>query len=410
MTYTRPSRLYRLLADAPRPLFRVTAEDGTVWEDDELTEISIHRGSGDLVGSVTPSTASIGVPHRVAVKSGAHVTITLGPWFAAWIRDRGADPNLGVFGRFTGRIGRQTVTDYTAMKQTTIVEAASWTAQLARAAQTTALNTDDDVSTAIKALMEPAFLASRITVNSHYSGDYLAFSEPAATYKDTIDSLTSDIGVLVADHRNGRQLIKPIPWRLADAQARLATEYPLIRSQAISPATWTQPNEGVPPTYRGQWRNSTGGISELYAGPNPADTFVSDVDWTHVQINTDQWEWLYGLRAQGFETDYRIETLKIDVLRLLASDIPVHRYVAAQLLGAEVGDPVFFSLDWPNPVRGIYWLTSIDERITSREWEMSITVAPYRSLAGDLTPTVPARVWDSALYSWDSETRAWDET
>ena len=76
----------------------------------------------------------------------------------------------------------------------------------------------------------------------------------------------------------------------------------------------------------------------------------------------------------------------------------------------QVGDPVYFSQDWPTPLRGVHFAEGITETIDCDTWEVTLNLVRFRELTGEepVSP-VPARVWDQAQNPWDTETRKWKE-
>ncbi|HAY42805.1 MAG TPA: hypothetical protein DCY59_04315 [Micrococcaceae bacterium] len=184
---------------------------------------------------------------------------------------------------------------------------------------------------------------------------------------------------------------------------------PLTRGQALSPAQWSQPNEGVPQAYRLVRRRADNIIVNADIGEIDGTQPVVDLDWSYFRGHTDQWLYVHALRAQGFEDRYRISKLSIDLLQLLTSDRPLDKQQAGKLLTLEPGDPIYLSGDWPGVFRGIYFAEGITETINSNTWQIDLEISNFRETVGQVSPEIPAKIWDSASYPWQDEFRKWNE-
>ena len=116
----------------------------------------------------------------------------------------------------------------------------------------------------------------------------------------------------------------------------------------------------------------------------------------------------YRLRALEWDGSYSIPSVEIDLLHLITSPRRYDRDQAARLLTMEIGDPVYLSGDWHHQLQGIHFATGITENITGAGWSLTFSISPAQTVVGSVSPTVPARVWDSATYPWSDESRTWD--
>lgn len=408
MIRTEPRRLTRTIREIGVPFQLLVAETPVAtFSDDTIQSISISHGGTDEAPGVEPSTCEMTVTGNRGLLSGEslHVLLTqaaadvlaahTGTVTAAQIQDR-----------FTGRIGRQANHDQPRRPSATI-SAASWTAQLSRMKTTYNLTAGMPVGTALSYLCVHPDLPD-LTIGTAGPWDVLAEAIPEATHRDTISKLTADLGILIRHKRDGSISAWSLPYRLAYAQNSVGQTYPLTRHQVLAPATWEQPNEHLRPRYRGRWIGPDGAIIERLHG-GTGTTLIEDIDWTYVKQQTEGLE--INWRAVNRRADAREFTLpqvKVDLLALLRSENPYDRGQAGHMLALTVGDAVHHSGDWRPEIDGIQIVTGIDERITGTEWTLTLSLAPYARVFGEVSPQVPAMVWDSATYPWDDESRTWN--
>jgi hypothetical protein len=84
------------------------------------------------------------------------------------------------------------------------------------------------------------------------------------------------------------------------------------------------------------------------------------------------------------------------------------RRPGTRLLVLEAGSPIYLSGDWHHQLQGIHFAVGITETITGAGWTLNLELAPSYHVVGSISPTVPARVWDSATYAWSAESRTWN--
>lgn len=412
----RPGRLYRKLDWLPKPLFALQTNPLGNLTDDEISSVVIHRGKSDNSGGVHPSTMEVSLGNNKVGIAGNIIGLIIrsAPADAIAARVGGDSADAAYIApRFRGRLGKQSMDDRGDKKlPLNTIMASSWSAQLSYAPDVHALPSGTNVLTLLQRILRPDYLASRITVLSNGTMDTI-FGEANGKYSDLIGKYAGDIGVLVRDRRDGSLEVMPMPFRRDDALARMATLPSLTRGQAISPASWDQPNELPPTEYRLTYRDAANVVKTIVTSPTGSVTGtapVEDVDWTYFRANTDQWRYIHGMRSATFDDRFRLETVTIDLIHLLSSKYSYHWQQAGYLLKMQTGDPVYLGKDWPTVLQGVHFAEGIKETINSETWEIELSLIRFRELTGDEpTGTIPARVWDQAVYPWDTETRKWDE-
>lgn len=407
MAWMIPGHLYRTLdkIGVPTPLLTITGDTFAVT-DDQITSVSIGHGGTDPSPGVQPSTCEAVLQRPSWTKTGENFAVALTAAATSALSTHTGQSINSIRNRFTGRVGRQTNTD-NAGRLVANMTAASWSAQLPRIRTSYFLPDGTGVHDALRFLCSPDALPA-ISWMAYGDDDILAEPIADATYKDTAGKLTADIGTLVRDTRDGTLEAWSLPYRETWAAQRLADRYPLTRSQAISPATWDQPNEDIPVKVRADWIDAAGNPYARSSGGTP-ETIVERHDWTHIQAQTGALDMHFeALVNQGWNRLFRLPTVTVDLLYLLSSPREYHRGQAGMLLALNAGDPIGLSGDWPEYLRGLHFVTGLTETITKDEWMLDLSLVPYSLVLGENSPTVPAMVWDSATYPWNTETRSWD--
>ena len=414
MSYTRPGRLYRTLnrLGIATPLLEVAGETFTAT-DDEITSVSISHGGTSPSPGIQPSTCETVLQKTLWMKTGQNMTVRLTSAAAASIAARtgGTVTAARIRDRFTGRIGAQDYDDLAGRLEIRLA-AASWSAQLGRLKDVPRwFNAGMQVNEVIRFLVATHAALPQISWISYGAGrwDVLAEDQPEGTIGNLLSNLTADIGVLVRDTRAGQLEAWPLAYRHSWAQQELSRQYPLTRSQAISPAKWSQPNEDMPAKVSALWIAQDGTEEHVSAG-GTEDSLIDRHDWTYVKDQGTEnllshWR---ALVAQQWERVMRIPSVKIDLLMLLGSDKDYHRGQAGLLLGLNAGDTIGLSGDWYHDLRGIHIVSGIDEQITGSSWTLTLSLIPWRLVFGEDSPEVPALVWESAIYPWDDESRNWN--
>lgn len=410
MVYTRPGRLYRKLTP-DQPLFRFTTDQGTDLRDGALTGVTIKRGNGSPGGGIAPSTLEAGLTGFAAIQSGNHCRLSLTDYGAQLLADRVGVSASSIQPRFTGRVGKQTVDDRGRRQRTTMF-AASWTAQLGQVAKSYTPTVGENIATVISELMTSPALPRlngpiRMATPDQYGTVHQ--QEDEQTYSN-IGKWTSDLGLLVRDHRAGTQQLMTHAQRWDDALERMDYWLPVIRSQALAPSSWEQSSTTIPRNQRLTWGSGAGNNSATWGDVDDPNAVVVDHDLTHARFNNEDQVRAegYRLRALEWESSYSIPSVEIDLIQLITSAKQYDRDQAARLLKMNIGDPIYLSGDWHHQLQGIHFTTGITERITGAGWSLTFSIAPAQIVVGSVSPTVPARVWDSATHLWSDESRTWD--
>lgn len=414
----KPGRLYRKLDWLPKPLFAVINNSTGNMYDDEISSVTINRGKSDNAGGVTPATMEVQLGTNKVGKAGDIIALVInfGARNAIIAKLGGsAEDSAYIAARFRGRLGRQTMEDRGDKKlPLNTMMAASWSAQLPYSPDVHTLPSGTNIYTLLERILRPSYLAARINVSRPDATPLdSTFGDVTGKYSDLIGKFAGDIGILVRDTRSGDLEVLPMPYRREDALSRMATLPALTRSQALSPASWDQPNEQPATEYRLKYRDANNVVKTIVTSPTGAVTGtapVEDLDWTYFRAYTDQWRYVHGLRSSGFDDRFRLETVTIDLLELLSSPHKYHWQQALYVLKMQVGDPVYLGADWPNPLKGVHFAEGITERIDLDTWEVELHLIRFRELTGDEpTGTIPARVWEQAKYPWSTETREWGQ-
>lgn len=237
-------------------------------------------------------------------------------------------------------------------------------------------------------------------------------AHPAITASDLLGIL-SDRLYMLGDTRQGHFRVASLTAMEANAAAAAVNTWPLARAHVLAPTTWDQPST-YPTEYRVLLRPPSGGTYEIITAPGgvpTGETRLEDLDWSELVRDTEQWRRVYGRRWQTFQGYWRIPSVTVRLDHLLASRYASHRRAAGMLLRLNVGDPVPLAGDWPGPIDGVHFATSMEEQITPDAWSLTIGLTPYNALAGeDQLPVLP-RTWDQAgTRTWDDAgTDTWNE-
>lgn len=411
----KPGRLYRKLDWLPKPLFVLQNNtSGTIY-DDEIRSITINRGKSDNSGGVHPSTMEIQLANNKVGKAGDITALALnfGARNAIVAKVGGSEAESSYISwRFRGRLGVQSMEDTGKLPSNTML-CSSWSAQLSYSPDVHSVPSGTSTGTLLERILTPGYLAARIPVIKQGAYDN-TFGDSTGRYSDLIAPFAQDVGILVRDTRAGQLEILPMVYRRDRALAGMANATSLTRSQALSPAKWVQPNETPAVEYRLTYRDAANVVKTIVTSPTGAVTGtapVEDLDWTHFRAYTDQWRYVHAMRAAGFDDRFRLETVKVDLIHLLSSPWPYHWDQAVYLLKMQTGDPVYFGKDWPTVLQGVHFAEGIKEHIDSETWEITLSLIRFREITGEeASGMIPARVWDQAVYAWDTESRKWDES
>lgn len=396
---------------------------GLAEADDTITSIVISRGtSGRNVGH-NPTTCEVEFIGRQAG------TYTGFP-FRVFIRENPANLIAALIGtsgaliaeRFRGRLGVISILDNGDKKPAfTTFSGSSYLTQMNYSPAGFTPYTNETLATLLNDMTkanEPIrgvnFNTSLEPTNLRYYGDGSGFGE-SGLFNEGKDWAAADIGILIQDRRDGSATAWSHQRRVTHAANRAETEFPLMRNQAISPATYEQPNERPAKIINYQIRNEQGGLAtrtaEL-ANVTGENREVEEIDWSKWQVLDFDNQLKHEAYARVFESSariYSIPTVRVDLLMLLRDGGQYALRIARQMLELEVGDPVFLSGDWPNALRGTHFADGIKETLKPDEWSIELSLVPHVSVTGQAPPTVRPRAWDSFTYDWQTETKQWNE-
>lgn len=384
--------------------------------ENEIQSVTIHRGKSSRGGGSHPSTLEITLTGRYSATTSGHNVRFFIREPAAELLAAHLGGSASVIGpRYVGRLAKSSVEDR-GLSFSTTLSAASWISQMNYSPKSFTPKAGMTAHTVISGLSSASDPLRGINMAFFGGSEVVARDQEPTLFKDGISQYAEDIGILMQETRSGTTNVFGHLWRGTNAEAKMLTEYPLTRSQAISPAQWEQSNERPPAIVNYKVTNSTGGVAvrtvNLGSGTGEQQESV-DFDWSHIKLTTDDNQLYREAYARAFELSdqlYRIPSITVDLLYLISSPYEYHRKQAAQLLSLEAGDPVFLSGDWPTPVDGIHFAEGITEQITADSWTVELSLVPSSHAIGKQTTSVPARVWDSARNTWDSETRTWDKS
>ncbi|MFJ2318452.1 hypothetical protein ACIOTN_17320 [Glutamicibacter sp. NPDC087661] len=419
LTDYTPGRLRRTLAPitADQLKFYMYSEPtGGIYED-EIESVSIFRGTDGRATGSNPSVMELTLTgQRLAKVSGHNIRFGLRESPASLLATHlgGSATGADIETRYTGRVGTTAINDRGTRSSTTY-SAASWIAQMNYSPVHYTPTAGQYLHTVIQGLAHADEPLRGITLTSHGNLPNIATTDSPQLFKDGIGKYAADLGVLMRETRDGRTQVMGHEYRYTMAMNRLSSAIPLIRSEAISPADYEQPNERPGAIVQFKVTNENNLVSTRTAettNPNGELRETVERDWSYIKVtNTDNQPYREAY-AQVYESnnrEFRIPKIKIDLLYLIGSNSDYHKQQAAQLLALEAGDPIFLSGDWATALGGIHFAEGIRENITPDEWSLELSLVPIAQAIGYTGTSVPAKAWDSAVHPWDSETREWNQ-
>lgn len=419
----RPRRLHRKLSPNGASLFRVVTSAGT-FQDSEIYEMSITGGTAAANPDISPSTAEFTIESAVTIQRDTTVHIQLADWFAQQLGSYGGATAAQIQDRFKGRKGLTEVEDKAWKIRgkadfKTIVSASSWTTLLRVARRTTSPVANENMLTSLlRATNHPSitpYMSADAPGAATY--DYVFANDPGLTFEEVVNKYGTDLGTFPQHRRNGSLRFLSIGRRRQLLTEGVATQLPLLRSQGISPAQWSQSIESASNQLVNVRRLADGSEFRqnwpLPDGTAPVLLETQDVDMLHARIMTENYRyWMNALNNQANSGRMELQSVTIDLIMLLSSKKTVDRRVGTQLLALNPGDLIYLSYDWPVAIQAPYYANQIKETITPDSWTLELSLYHPRDVVGtydgDL-PEVPARVWDSAVYPWNSESREWNK-
>lgn len=419
MAIFKPGRLRRVLNPIIGTgwLFTMYTPSYQVYED-EITSITITRGTNGRNVGHNPTVVEVGI-------NGRYDTLTTGEQQRVFLREQqaaalaayvGGTTGTEIVDRYQGRLGTISLDD-TGKRFHTTVAGSSWLTQMnyspAHFTPSVYQPLNElylDMTKASEPLRGIQFGTALGSPNvTKYAG-----GEPTL-YRDGIDTYAADIGVMFQEKRNGQTIAYAHTRRKDLALERLATEYPLMRNQAIAPGRYEQSNERPGKRIYYTIRNAGGGIAtRMVEVLNPTGELreIENIDWTAFQLSDDENQLYREAYSRVHESSarlYTMPTVTVDLLMLLRQGSPYAKKIAGQMLKLEVGEPVFLSGDWPTRLRGVHFADGIKETVTPDSWTFDLSLVPHPVATGHNSPEVPGRAWDSMLTQWDQETREWNQ-
>lgn len=416
---TKPSKLWRKLG-ATQPLFVSISEPFGIRSDDSITDYTITHGTGNPAG-LSVTAAEIGVTGSVPPSANANVIISM--------TDYGADLLAGLIGadpagpttaraRFSGRVVGIDVNDRGDRRpdlRTTKLTASSWTSILSTLGwDVTIPSLWPDLPRIYQAFLDGDQMPGAANFTSHGVFPFTKWQQGDKVTADTVTGeCMADIGVLF---RSPRGVAAYEAWTVdarAAAGAALAADRAapeLLRRHCDSPVTWSIPI-AIPKlvTWSIYWNDGT-----LHAGtafPNiPGASYrwsSEELKLEDLVIDPNTFNMMRAMQArvnQSTPTRYSVDTLKIDLLRLLASDNPDDVATAGMLLRLDAGDPLKLGYDWPDEISGIVYASRITERLSPHSWTLEIDCHTSEQITGVASPAPAGDTWPTA---W-SQATTWD--
>lgn len=420
MAIFKPSRLRRVLNPiiGTGPMFTLYTPSFSAYEDD-ITSITMNRGtSGRNVGH-NPSTLEVGmVGRRDELATGDAMRLYLREEQASALAAFIGATTASIMQRFYGRLGVIGVDD-TGRKFHTDASGSSWMTQMNYSPAKFAPSADELLSTLYVDMTKSnqpirgidfGTVLGAVNITHYMAGETQVF-------KDGIGTYAADIGIFFQERRDGKTYAYSHTSRIALVNALVSdpSVYPLMRSQAISPGRYEQPNERPAKRVEYTVHNATGGLTTRVAEiENHTGELreIEVVDWSHWRASNDQNQLNLEAYARVYDSSarlYRLPTINVDLLLLLRDGRDYARNIVRQMLELEVGEPVFLSGDWPPKTQGVHFADGITETIGPDEWTITLSLVPHAAATGQPGPTVVPRAWDSANYQWKTETRKWDK-
>lgn len=415
-------RLYDLLG-ATEALFTASDGDAGAWDDSRLSTLSLTRGAGADGPGILTGTANLTIGGQaLAPRHDQTLYVRLTEYgatlVAALVGNRSA---AQVRPRWFGRVARQNVNDtHRTAAVATQITAADWLTELARASQTApGVSSGDKFPAIMTAAISAASLPPFWTVTQDPVDNTSWIESVGAgthTWADISEKFTADAGTLVQQARDGGFLVRNLVSRRDAALAwDPETTEPLTRRQCLSPAGWEQPISN-PTTVKWSYSlNGAAAVNKTYRKGSSTRTIketvtnVSAVVYFRTSSSVDNFNMSMEGRAYRLGGwGYRVQSVTVDLLRLLSSTVEADRRLAGQLLTAEPYDPVVLTHDWPDEVKGFHYLGEITEDISRDRWDLTLQLIPAVQLLGSVAETfvTPAGLtWDTGrplTETWDT--------
>lgn len=435
---TPPSPLWKALG-ATQPVFHVDdgSGSGATMDDSRITSISIEAGTTMAGLSTAGATVEVtGYQGYLQPEDTTTFDISLtayGGLLLSRLTGRSAE---SLRPRFRGRGTAHDITDTSDGNRTTKMRTtltaqdwASFISQLDKGAL--ARRSDPNLWRLYRSLFARAGIPGAFTLEAWGTRwHWVRFrdAEPDTKVISTSDVLSKylqDVGNFIRQDRNGY----PKAWSHDHLQAiaadwRAFTPDPLQRSQVLSPVTWRRPAT-IPKSLWWQQTATVGDQTETGLGYSytPSGTLVTrsvTLDMLHL------WDiaWEPGAEGSGYTdamraryhrekaTDLILDTVTVDILRLIERNQGTDRAVAGHVLNLNHGDPITLGYDWPSEVRGVQFAQKVSHKITRDQWTVSLDLVPAPHVTGLAKPAdLAGRTWDTAYpqpTQWETPSTSWE--
>ena len=401
------SRLHKRLG-ATQAVFQVTLPSGPVltFDDSALASVSVTRGTGDPVGLAT-NAATVDVAGVRSWSRSGTTRVQLTSYGTTLVQ--GLTVKAGLQDRFSGRVRGLEVTDRDPKTTTTIDAGCRASLALAAEAPITATH-DQPVQQLFAAVMAAAGASAPTTQGSGWDHVYSPGEPLTLKPSDVMDRYGAELGVLIRTTRAGALEALSLDYRAATAGMLSSfAPYQLPRGAVLKPVSWARQvsNTGAL-TYQ---RRTTSGV--VQTGTLTTDEYGSatvrttQVDATHVMYyGTNLTNALRARLHRDAQTTWQLQRLRIDMAWLVTHPSRFMRYLAGQLLAAEVGNPLALGQDWPTTLQGVYFISTLAERVTADDWTLELELTPHLLSTGLASPAVPAGMtWHQRPpdQTWDTQ-------
>ncbi|MBF0809123.1 hypothetical protein E4U03_10985 [Rothia nasimurium] len=410
------SYLHKALG-AKQPLFQYWNSSTGTYSDDNIFSINITKGDDTPTGGTAVNTAEVEIHADVQNIIGARSRINLTSYGASLVASIAGNVTATQIGeRFWGRTGIVKTNDVSNSFRTTVISSSGWLATLKKANYDPFISVGWKTGLAIINSLKFPNLAEMYTPVPYGVFDSIVkvpekrrFSELAKLYADSM-------GLQIREDTSSHEVqVRSIQYRKDDVVRRSKTAPHLTRSAAISPAKHTQSLDEWYTQYVFATTMPDGSRGTIYMKGNNDKTFldIQEVDWSYVRRDTEQlWQYANAIRNQSIKVFSRPESIRVDILYLLTSDSEHHRHQAGYLLALQAGDPVFFSFDWQEYARGVYFAQQIKETITHDTWELELSLYPAEAVVGEAMDRYNPKpqTWESAgELRWSDYSEKWNE-
>lgn len=410
--FIKTSPLWNIL-NAKDLLFRAHTGAKGALGDRAITSISITRGHNSAEPNVPISTCQYTVQGEFHDIVGSRSLIEMTDYGAKLVASMAGNVRPeDIKTRFWGRTGIVSVQDSSPDKKLTTIQSSSWLSVAKQSKFTPEITIGKRVGQVAGEAIAVPNLRDVYSVKTYGNYRDTVFSvddQKPVGFGPVIEKYGLATGLQIVEINQRREVQLWTLEERAEAIKKAATSAPhLTRSAAISPARHSQNIDQWNYFYETKVHNSDGTLATL-SFPAPVDrNYIEkkDIDLTYIRRNTPQ---VYLFTSALWERTTRVrttpESITVDILALLTSESQHHRHQAGYLLALNPKDPVFFSGDWQEFLRGVYTAEQIKETITHKSWTIELLLFPTQwTLGQNLDAFAPApQTWEAAgELRWNS--------